>query len=1308
MSYFNNHNHTEYSNALLGFPDVICRVGDLIQRAYDLGLSGITITEHEGISSHIQALNYYKSMDKNRPFVLALGNEIHLMEEKEDLTNKEDLNTYPYYHFILTALDTEGHKQLRELSTRAWIRAWKQDKMFRRATYYTDLEEIVRPNQGHIVASTACLGSRLDKLLLKNSIKEADNEVKRLIDILGKNNFYIECQPADSVDTDQSQVNKLLWQIANRHSLKIIPTTDTHYLKKEDRPIHEAYLKSQEGEREIGDFYSTTYLMDENELRKHLLVDFNNEQIDQMFKWSNELGQRIKGYNIKHKPIIPQIPIDKLPNSFTINHWFKEYYGRYPNFEYYAIGESCNDWEDYFFYQIEQSLQSKIVDKGKDIEKYIARLDEEWKELRIISEQLDTSMASYYSTMSKIIDLIWEAGSLAMPARGSAAGFLTCYLLEVTQIDPVPLGDYMPSWRHLNHQRGVELPDIDNDSEASKKKAIVNKMKEYFGEDKVLNVATFSKISSKTAIERACKGLNISSDEAGYLKSLVPVSRGKVAKLKDCVFGNKEKSITPVYELVSELNKYKNLKETCLALEGLITNRGTHAAGVVCSNEPYTQYISAIRSADGTLETCYDLWDSEEAGLIKFDMLTVQAADKLHKTMDFLLENKKITWEGSLKATYYKWVHPDVLEYKKADMWDILPSIYSVFQFDTPISVKALEATKPHSVMDLSAANSLLRLMPDDADETPIDRYKRYKEKHETWVQDTIKFGLNDNERTCLWEYLSDAYGMADSQEKIMRLSMDKRVSGYSLKEANKLRKSIAKKDEKLQEESREMFYEYGEKLGTRKIFLDYIWNVVFAASRGYSFSQLHSYSYSIIALQELNLNYFYPRVYWNCACLSVEASGKKDENKDTATKDYSEVAKAIYKMKQSNIDVSPPSVNFSNSDFTPKEDTNTILFGLGGISGVNAEIASQILSNRPYSSFRDFYSRNSYQGSLITTSKFLQLIKAGCFDEFEPNRLKVMKKYITLSTETKQSLTTANLPEALKIGAKPPKSLLVPYSFKKYVCSPEFFYGNHPNFKSKKLYWLDEKAMKYFNANLRNNLQEEVDWWVDNETEKTIIVDKALDKFYKATFNNLKEYINTPEFIKQFNRCQYRARLNDLVPNQDENHWSFEALSYYDREHELACIDKTKYMITEFDKIPKEPEFITKSYGKRSWRQYRLYRIAGTCIAKNDSHHTITLLDINNNVIQVKMDGSFYAHMKRQISIPDGKGGKTVMDKSWLTRGTCLLVSGYRQDDTTFKVKTYKSSLFQKKIQKIEYIDKETGEVELLNNRYGFGDDEE
>lgn len=1300
MNFFNNHNHTDLgSNSSCGFPDVINRVPDLIQRAYDLGLQGITITDHESLSAHIQALKYYNKMTKERPFTLALGNEIYLLNEQEDIDNRDNNGHTPYYHFILTALDTEGHKQLRQLSDRAWRRAYKQF-IYRRPTYYSDLEEIIKSNQGHIIASTACLGSRLDRLLLEQDEDEPWSapieEVYRLVDIFGKDNLYLEIQPSKEVGTNQSIVNQRMWKLGEAVDLPIIPTTDSHYLRKEDAEIHRVYLNSQDGEREVDDFYATAYLMSEEELCNYLKHDFTDEQIKQMLEWSCELGNRITEYNIFHKPIIPQIPEWKLP-TYCIKNTFNQYYDRYPNFGFYASVDRPIH-ERYFFSQIETALENKIVNnknKNNLLEKYIARLDEEWKELIIISEELNTSMASYYSTMSKIIDLIWEAGSLAMPARGSAAGFLTCYLLEVTQIDPVPLGDYFPSWRHLNHQRGVELPDIDNDSEASKKQAIVNKMKEYFGEDKVLNVATFSKISAKTAIERACKGLNISNDIAAYFKSLIPVNRGAVSNLTEALYGNKEKNIAPVSGLKTEMNKYPNLIKCALGIEGLITNRGTHAAGVIVCNEPYTNYISSMRSADGTLTTCYDLWDAEEAGCIKFDMLTVEAADKIHRTLDYLLENKKITWEGNLKKTYYKWIHPDTLNYTNKEMWKILPSIYSVFQFDTPISQKTLSATMPQSVMDLSAANSLLRLMPDNADETPIDRYKRYKDNHEEWVKDTIEYGLNDEERKILWHYLADAYGMADSQEKVMRLSMDQHTAGYTLKEANKLRKSIAKKDKKLQEEAKELFFECCKRQGTRDIFADYIWNVVFAASMGYSFSQLHSYSYSIIALQELNLNYYYPRVYWNCACLSVEASGLNEESGKASGTDYGEVSKAIYKMRQSDIFVSPPSINNADIDFKPDENNNLIYFGLGGISGINTTIAQQIINNRPYYSLRDFYEKNNFQGSLITTSKYIQLIKAGCFDEFCRDRVKVMKQYFVLSNTKPNQLTLANI-NNIKAVMKLPKEIFAPYNFYKYVTSKEFFYGNHPNFKSKKLYWLDKKALKYFINNCQSSLTENVDYWEENE--KTIIIDKSIEKLLKSSIDRIKEYINTSDFIEQYYKANLLKKFNDAFENQDSNHWSMESVSYYSGEHELHKLNYNKYNLTHFQDIPFEPIFIERNYKERSWKQYELYAICGTVIDKNDNNHFFSILTPDNEVVNCKLHQGAYAVYKSQYSeIINGK--KEVIEKPWIARGNMLIVSGYRNGDD-FICKKYSNSVYQHQLQKINKI-YENGDIEIQTERY-------
>lgn len=461
LAYFNIHNHSSYSNALLGFPDVICSIQDLVQRAYDLGLNGISISEHEGLSSHIQALKYYNSMSRDRPFTLALGNEIYLMKEEWDKVNREQHNAYPYYHFVLTALDTEGHKQLRELSTRAWERSWRQGKIYRRPTYYNDLEEVISENQGHVIGSTACLGSYMDKLLLSDQWEKAVDEcgeLDRLLDIFGSGNVYLEIQPARDKTCNQYIINNLMWKAHEFRGIKIIPSTDSHYLSKDDAWIHKIYLQSQEGDREVDDFYAMAYLMSPDELREHLRLNFFDDQIDQMFEWSNEIMERVKGYDLFHKPIIPQIPVEKLP-TFTTQHWYYKWYDKYPNFAYYSQPERLKH-EQYFFHQIELGLRDKVENKGKDIETYIKRLDEEFEQFRLIGEQLDTSIPCYFSSMSKIIDLIWEAGSLAMPARGSSGACLTNYLLEVTQIDPVEVGeDYLPFWRFMNVERGVELPD---------------------------------------------------------------------------------------------------------------------------------------------------------------------------------------------------------------------------------------------------------------------------------------------------------------------------------------------------------------------------------------------------------------------------------------------------------------------------------------------------------------------------------------------------------------------------------------------------------------------------------------------------------------------------------------------------------------------------------------------------------------------------------------------------------------------------------------------------------------------------------
>lgn len=475
--------------------------------------------------------------------------------------------------------------------------------------------------------------------------------------------------------------------------------------------------------------------------------------------------------------------------------------------------------------------------------------------------------------------------------------------------------------------------------------------------------------------------------------------------------------------------------------------------------------------------------------------------------------------------------------------------------------------------------------------------------------------------------------------------------------------------------------------------------------SKSYAFDFSHSHEYSTECLQELNMYWKYPKVYWNAAVVITQAQ-TEDERENTAnTTNYGKIAQSIYKAKENYIDVSAPSINESEIAFTVNKNEDSILFGLGAISGINADIANQILTHRPYTSFKQFYQTHVYKGSLITPSKFIQLIKSGCFDEFEPNRIKVMKQYILYSSEPKTELTMANLDTAIKIGCKIPRQLLSPYNFRKYVCSSEFYYSPHPKFKSKKLYWLDSKAKQYFNKNCKDQLQENVDWFYQDDM--MLVVDKSLEKLYKPVMDELKAYINTPEFIKEFNRQVMRKRYNELVPNQDVNHWSFETCSFFAKEHELAHIDRERYNVDLFDELPEEPRFVTKRWGKREWKQYELAQIAGVVLDRNDNSHLLTVLDVNNNVVQCKLDANAYSFYKQQISEPDGQGGKTVVDPSWFKRGQGLILTGVRMGENDFRVKAYKSSIYRHKVQKIVSVDNETGEMEIQSYRYGYEPDE-
>ncbi len=285
MTRFETHSHTEYSNIRL--LDCINHPKDLVNRAIKLGLSGIAITDHECLSGHIEMNMYQAEIQKEHPdFKIALGNEIYLCGDRS--------KGQKYYHFILIAKNKDGHRALRELSSRAWLMSFRDRGMERVVTTYSDIEEIMKKYPHSLIATTACLGGELSTACVKLSEAEKMSdeqtsvlEHNHIVDFMSwclnvfEDDFYVECAPGQS--KDQITANKRLRSVAAAFGVKMVIGTDAHYLKKEDRYVHKAYLTSKEGEREVDSFYSYSYLQEDEEIRENLAPCFENSFIDEMY-----------------------------------------------------------------------------------------------------------------------------------------------------------------------------------------------------------------------------------------------------------------------------------------------------------------------------------------------------------------------------------------------------------------------------------------------------------------------------------------------------------------------------------------------------------------------------------------------------------------------------------------------------------------------------------------------------------------------------------------------------------------------------------------------------------------------------------------------------------------------------------------------------------------------------------------------------------------------------------------------------------------------------------------------------------------
>lgn len=1279
-NYVLHHNHSYYSN--LRLTDAIASPRQLLEVTHKYKYKGLSITEHESLSSSVEILQEMKKMKESgeigKSTRLIHGNEIYLVESLSDVKDNYQSGVTKFPHYVLMAKNRKGFEALCLLSTQAHKNAFYTGGMERVPTEKSFLREVVQSEEyrGTLMASSACLGAPQNIHLLKlleepDNSQHYDNAVKEVqwsVETFGKEDYFIELQPADT--REQRFVNEQLLKIAKELGLTYIVAGDTHFINREDAKIHSAFLNSKNEEREVESFYKYCYAHSPQDMHEQMDYYLGEGVVNQALENTNLLYNKTEDYELEHSPIIPKSEIPE----FQLTHMFEPAYDKYPSLKRLAYSNVKD--EQFMLHLLEEGYKKELHKTGISREEFhtiLARLDVEMEEILGVGDRINQTVSSYYITVRDIVNTIWQeeecySGSLVGSGRGSSGGFLSLFLLGITQVNPLEHKG-MIHHRHL-HKSREDFPDVDIDIESKKRQEVIQALKRRYGEDRVLNVATFTTAGTRNSIKIAARGLGIEDSEAQYIAGMVPIERGQQYSLNDCLYGNEDKGRVRQTQFINEINKHGDLLETALGIETIVTAKSQHAGGVIIFNEDIHKHSAMMTAAKGKSRiTQWSLADSEYMGLVKFDLLSVDNLDRIRVTLELLEEDGKIENKGSLKETFDHYLHPRVLDKERQDYFDLASTgdVLSFFQFNTLIAQDTLKKAKPQTFEQFSAANSLMRLQAQEGKEPPLDTFVRHKEDINTWYQEMEEFGLTKDEQEIIKKHTGYSMGVSTVQEQAMALSADKNIAGFTVPEQNKLRKAIAKPKGAALQEVKDTFYEKGKRLGTSKNLLNYVWETQFTPMFSYAFSSIHSNLYSIIGLQNLHLNIEYHPIYWQTACLNVDAG-----TIDGDSIDYAKIGAAIGKMQSQGVNVGLPSINKSKLIFTPDAKTNTIMYGLGAIKTINLDIANQLINLRPFNSLQDFLER-AYESKVITNTHLIALVKSGALDEFG-ERKQVMMEVIKYITPLKTSYTLASVTKLLESGvlkSRPERAIIeLRESFKGNVLR-KITTGNaktpHKVFKVTDMKEYDEHGTEEAIINITNNYYE--------------VDEKIFKKHFEKETKELKEWLKSDEAVNRVNRYELNEQWKKYALGT-YSAWEMETLTYYFNEHELANVNKERYGLSNYSELPSDPVIeSTRKWGDRDIHMYSLTQIAVTVISKDDTRHTINAITQDGDVVTVKYQGGTFSHYSKQIK-KDGK----IVSPSWFTRGNKLLITGYRRGGQ-FVAKVYKHSVSQHTTKLITHV---------------------
>ena len=896
MSFAHLHVHTEFS--LL---DGSNKIKEYVSRVKELGMNSAAITDH-GVMYGV--IDFYREA-KKQGINPILGCEVYVAPNSRfdrEITGGDDR----YYHLVLLAENEEGYANLTKIVSKGFVEGY----------YYKPRvdKELLRKYHKGIIALSACLAGEVARFLTKGLYEEAKKTALEYQEIFGEGNFFLELQ--DHGIPEQGLVNQQLIKMSEETGIELVATNDIHYTYAEDAKPHDILLCIQTGKK----------LSDENRMRYDGGQYYvkSEEEMLRLFPYAKQaLENTQKIADRCHVEI--EFGVTKLPK--------------------YDVPDGYTSWE-YLQKLCYEGLEKRYGDPSEELKERLSY------ELETIHKM---GYVDYFLIVWDFIKYAKDHGISVGPGRGSAAGSIVSYCLEITTIDPIRY--QLLFERFLNPER-VSMPDIDVDFCYERRQEVIDYVTRKYGKDCVAQIVTFGTLAARGVIRDVGRVMDLPYAYVDSISKMIPQELG--------ITIDKALKMNPDLKKLYDTDEtVTNLIDMAKRLEGLPRHCSMHAAGVVICQKPVDEYVPLSRAADGTITTQFIMTTLEELGLLKMDFLGLRTLTVIQNAV--LLARRK---QPELNINQIDYNDQKVLDYIGTGKTD------GVFQLESAGMKGFMKELKPHNLEDVIAGISLYRPGPMDF----IPQYIRGKNDSSSITYDCPQ----------LEPILAPTYGCIVYQEQVMQIVRD--LAGYSLGRSDLLRRAMSKKKAAVMEKERKIFI-YGDeetgvpgciKNGIDEQTANKIYDEMIDFAK-YAFNKSHAAAYAVVSYQTAWLKYYFPVEYMAALMTSVIDNPSK-------------VSEYIYACRQMNIKILPPDINKGEANFSV--DGGDIRYGLAAIKSIGRPVIKAIVEDREelglFQNLEDFITRLSAK-NILNKRTIENLIKAGALDTLGGTRKQFMSIYVQI-----------------------------------------------------------------------------------------------------------------------------------------------------------------------------------------------------------------------------------------------------------------------------------------------------------------------